>query len=396
MSSFFCWLTLRISSVARRYVADSGNHRIVCYTFVDGDGEDDEPGFHFVRTMGSMGFGDGQLSSPFGVAVAPTVGGVPGNVFVADTLNSRICVFTRTGSFVRAFGRSLPGSFGGGGGSARCGIGRGVCDADDSSGSGGGNVGGAEQLRNRAPPGCFQCPRSVCIVRSRIVVVEDSRLTVMTLEGDIKQVLEFGCGPNGLIALPSLPLWNPASTAADASTGIGGECGNHGSSSGCNEGSNSSGGGGSSSALSSAVDAMRDRPTKMLLGTPVPVPDTSKSGPAPRRVTRGTVAQMKQETTELQQTLAELQQKLESNREQLERQITQLNALEQSRVPADVRVSESNTLSQAQGYVHDEADRAEAGLFGVTANASRLYLTDARRHRIHSFALRGSPRATLE
>lgn len=118
-----------------------------------------------LRSFGSMGFGDGQLSSPYGVAVAPLAAG--GLVYVADTLGSRICVFTRRGSFVRAFG-------------AR------------ASGPG-----------KTCAPGVFHLPRSVCIVKGHLVVVEDRRLQILTLEGAVRQIVEFGSGVDGLA--PTVP-----------------------------------------------------------------------------------------------------------------------------------------------------------------------------------------------
>ena len=55
----------------------------------------------FIRTIGSSGHGDGQLSRPFGVAVDTANGS---NVLVADTDNSRIEVFSATGTFIRTIG----------------------------------------------------------------------------------------------------------------------------------------------------------------------------------------------------------------------------------------------------------------------------------------------------
>ena len=62
----------------------------------------------FIRTIGSSGHGDGQLSRPFGVAVDTANGS---NVLVADTDNSRVEVFSATGTFIRTIG-----SFGSGDG----------------------------------------------------------------------------------------------------------------------------------------------------------------------------------------------------------------------------------------------------------------------------------------
>lgn len=67
------------------YVADTGNKRIRVYT-ADGQYMDD---------IGFGGAGDGQLNEPAGIAIHPD-----GRVFVADTWNRRIAVFRSDGTFV--------------------------------------------------------------------------------------------------------------------------------------------------------------------------------------------------------------------------------------------------------------------------------------------------------
>ena len=76
-------------------------------------------------------------------------------LLAADTLGSRVCVFTRAGKFVRTLGARA----------ARFG-------------------------RPRAP-GSFHLPRNVAIVRGHLLVVEDCRLQVLTLMGEVRQVIEF-------------------------------------------------------------------------------------------------------------------------------------------------------------------------------------------------------------
>jgi hypothetical protein len=150
------------------YVADSGNHRIVCFSTNCGSdscgsssrSSDSDDELTPLRSFGSAGFGDGQLSSPFGVAVAPAHQG--GHVYVADTLGNRVCVFTRAGAFVSSLGS------------------RTHCS------------------RTMRAPGSFNLPRSVSIVSGHLVVVEDRRLQVLTLEGHVRQVVEFGSGVDGL------------------------------------------------------------------------------------------------------------------------------------------------------------------------------------------------------
>jgi len=73
----------------RVYVADSYNNRIQMFTLAG----------TFSRKWGTFGTGNGQLNRPRGVAVDSR-----GLVYVADTLNHRIQVFTITGGFVRRFG----------------------------------------------------------------------------------------------------------------------------------------------------------------------------------------------------------------------------------------------------------------------------------------------------
>ena len=57
----------------------------------------------FVRTWGSRGSGQGQFSIPYGVAVES------GHVYVTDSNNHRIQVFTTAGTFVRTWGSDSSG-----------------------------------------------------------------------------------------------------------------------------------------------------------------------------------------------------------------------------------------------------------------------------------------------
>jgi predicted membrane-bound mannosyltransferase/DNA-binding beta-propeller fold protein YncE len=98
-----------VGANGERVIADTGNHRIVV---VDGNGQ-------FVTAFGSfcelgrgaeggcidpdgsgpLQLGDGQFNEPWGVAVD-----AQGNIFVADTWNGRIQVFSPTGEFLRKWG----------------------------------------------------------------------------------------------------------------------------------------------------------------------------------------------------------------------------------------------------------------------------------------------------
>jgi predicted membrane-bound mannosyltransferase/DNA-binding beta-propeller fold protein YncE len=70
------------------YVSDTGNKRIRVYT---SDGQ-------FVRDIGSGGSGPGQLDEPSGVALHPD-----GRLFIADYWNRRISVFNTDGTFAYSF-----------------------------------------------------------------------------------------------------------------------------------------------------------------------------------------------------------------------------------------------------------------------------------------------------
>ena len=79
------------------YVADTKNSRIVVF---DGNG-------NFVRAFGGAGEGDGQLKEPCGVAIGPD-----GLVYVADTWNHRVARFTQDGQWRGAWLAADPGFFG--------------------------------------------------------------------------------------------------------------------------------------------------------------------------------------------------------------------------------------------------------------------------------------------
>lgn len=74
------------------YVADTGNNRIVEFGAISGD---------FIRTWGTEGFDPGQFRLPRGIAVDSS-----GNIYVADTRNTRIQKFTSSGTFIKQWGTS--------------------------------------------------------------------------------------------------------------------------------------------------------------------------------------------------------------------------------------------------------------------------------------------------
>jgi len=77
-----------VDNNGRVYVADTGNKRIRVYT---GDGQ-------FLLDIGTGGSGPGQLDEPAGIAVHPD-----GRVFVADTWNRRVSVFNADGAYTMSF-----------------------------------------------------------------------------------------------------------------------------------------------------------------------------------------------------------------------------------------------------------------------------------------------------
>ncbi len=79
------------------YIADSYNHRIQVFT----------PEGQYLRKFGSEGSGRGQLSTPSSIAIDKDT------VYVTDYGNDRVSVFTTTGQFLHSFGTKgkEPGQF---------------------------------------------------------------------------------------------------------------------------------------------------------------------------------------------------------------------------------------------------------------------------------------------
>ena len=71
------------------YVADSRNHRVQMFT----------KGGRFLAAWGSYGSSDGKLSLPWGIAVDST-----GDVYVADWGNDRVQKYGPDGAFIMSFG----------------------------------------------------------------------------------------------------------------------------------------------------------------------------------------------------------------------------------------------------------------------------------------------------
>jgi len=81
-----------VDAQGRVYVSDTGNKRIRVYDLSSGTAT-------FVQDLGSGGSGPGQLNEPNEVLVHP----VDGRVFVADTWNRRVSIFSRDGAFLTSF-----------------------------------------------------------------------------------------------------------------------------------------------------------------------------------------------------------------------------------------------------------------------------------------------------
>lgn len=88
---------LAVSPEGRVYVVDTGNHRIQVF---DSEG-------NFLQKWGEAGIGPGQFNEPWGIAIAPN-----GNVYVADTWNHRIQVFDEAGNFLFQWGGPLTDTLG--------------------------------------------------------------------------------------------------------------------------------------------------------------------------------------------------------------------------------------------------------------------------------------------
>ena len=82
-------MCVRFDRSNQLYVVDSQNGRVQIFS----------PTGQFAGKFGSEGSGVGQLSSPSGLAIA-----ADGSVFVADSRNHRIQVFSKDGAFIRSFG----------------------------------------------------------------------------------------------------------------------------------------------------------------------------------------------------------------------------------------------------------------------------------------------------
>ncbi|MGI9254756.1 MAG: NHL repeat-containing protein, partial [Thermomicrobiales bacterium] len=70
------------------YVADTGNERIQVFS----------PDGTFENAFGGYGHDDGQLVEPVGLAIGPD-----GDIYVADSGNQRISIFSPDGTFLRSF-----------------------------------------------------------------------------------------------------------------------------------------------------------------------------------------------------------------------------------------------------------------------------------------------------
>lgn len=83
---------VHVDSRGRVYVSDTGNKRVRVYDLSSGVPS-------YLYDIGSGGSGLGQLDEPSGLAIHPE----DGRVFVADTWNRRVSIFTEEGAFITSF-----------------------------------------------------------------------------------------------------------------------------------------------------------------------------------------------------------------------------------------------------------------------------------------------------
>ena len=83
-------VAVTLSEIAHVIVSNSGSHKVDILSLTDG---------HVVRTIGTEGTAQCQFSNPLGVSVDPQ----NGHLWVSDSSNHRIQVFTEEGHFVRMF-----------------------------------------------------------------------------------------------------------------------------------------------------------------------------------------------------------------------------------------------------------------------------------------------------
>jgi sugar lactone lactonase YvrE len=129
---------IAVDSSGRLFVPEQAGHRISVFTkdgtFLRAFGYDVDPGggvgFEVCTTSckaGVLGGGAGQLYAPVGISIGPT-----GDLYVGDSANHRISVFTPQGAFLRAFGYDVdPGG----------GVGFEVCTTSCKAGAPGGGAG---------------------------------------------------------------------------------------------------------------------------------------------------------------------------------------------------------------------------------------------------------------
>ena len=81
----------------RRYVLDGLNGRVVVF----------DRGGRYVRSFGRRGFGPGEMNKAVGIGIDPKAGN-DAQIYVADTGNARVLVFSPQGAFTRVFALDAP------------------------------------------------------------------------------------------------------------------------------------------------------------------------------------------------------------------------------------------------------------------------------------------------
>ena len=97
LSSHLIWLKLLVIPIIIGIVWLASSLILSPHLFSNVQAQEYTP----VLSWGKYGISDGGLKSPEGIAVDPS----SGNVFVADTANNRIQVFSSNGTFITAWGK---------------------------------------------------------------------------------------------------------------------------------------------------------------------------------------------------------------------------------------------------------------------------------------------------
>jgi len=96
LQQFYYPRDITIDDTGNLYVLDSGNHRILK---LDINGKPINFSMLGTNILGEFGTGQGQFSNPYGIDADAS-----GNIYVADSRNNRIQIFSSIGHFLKEFG----------------------------------------------------------------------------------------------------------------------------------------------------------------------------------------------------------------------------------------------------------------------------------------------------